>query len=342
MALVLLSGCVITDGNFKYRGTKVEVETIDLKGIKTVEFNLGAEDVVINTENVSKASFNIEKTYRANEREYGEELLEKAEILFERRGDRLVVERKKEKSLGISELTKGYVSIDIEVALPADIALEIDTGSGDVEVADREAMLIIDTGSGDVETGVAGSGLDVNTGSGDVEVETARHDVRIKTGSGDVLVGGLGGKAFIGTGSGDVVVRKVAGDVSVDTGSGDIEISNSVGSVSGDTGSGDVEFLHHTGGADISTSSGDITLGLDGGEGDISISTGSGEVDIIMYGGDAYEVDINTGSGSISSRIPMTVKDASRRRLSGKYGSGGFSLSVKTSSGSVSLTKGAI
>jgi hypothetical protein len=61
-----------------------------------------------------------------------------------------------------------------------------------------------------------------------------------------------------------------------------------------------------------------------------------------MYGGDAYELDISTASGSISSQIPLTVRDASRRRLSGRYGSGGFSLSVSTSSGSISLVKGAI
>jgi hypothetical protein len=199
-AMLLLSGCVIADGNFKYRGTRVEVETVDLGGVEVVEFNLGSEDLVITTEEVGTASFTIEKTYRANEKEYGEELMDKAEILFNRHGDRLVVERKKDKSLGLSQITKGYVSIDIEVALPAGLALDIDTGSGDVEVADREAMLAIDTGSGDVETGVAAGGLNVDTGSGDMRIKTARHNVNLKAGSGDIFVGGLGGDARIGTG----------------------------------------------------------------------------------------------------------------------------------------------
>jgi hypothetical protein len=65
-------------------------------------------------------------------------------------------------------------------------------------------------------------------------------------------------------------------------------------------------------------------------------------VDVILYGGDAYEVEVETGSGSISSHIPLTVRDASRRRLSGRYGSDGFSITVKTSSGSVSLMRGAV
>jgi len=342
MALFVFAGCVITNGNYKYRGTRVEVETIDLEGVEVVEFTLGSEDVVIMTEEGRSADFTIEKTFRANEEEYGKELLDEAEILFKLQGDRLVVERKKDKHLGLSQLTKGYVSIDIEVGLPAGMRLDVRTGSGDVEIADREGPVEIDTGSGDVEVGVAAAGLDVNTGSGDVEVETARHVVNLDTGSGDIFVGGIGGNGKISTGSGDVTVRKVAGEIGVGTGSGDVEINNSVGAVEVDTGSGDVDILHHTGSADINTSSGDITLGLDGGEGEIVIDTSSGEVDIVMYGVDAYKVDISTGSGSISSRVPMTVRDASRRKLSGRYGEGGFSLIVNTASGSVSIMKGAI
>ncbi len=342
MAMFVFAGCVIAEGNFKYRGTRVEVETIDLEGIETIEFILGSEDVIVTTEEVGKADFNIEKTFRANEKEYGEELLDKAEITFTRRGDRLVVERKKETHLGLSQVTKGYVSIDISVGLPARMRLDVHTGSGDVEIADREGLLKIDTGSGDVEVGVAGGGLKVDTGSGDMKIGTARHDVNLDAGSGDIFVGGIGGNGRISTGSGDVTVRKVAGDIGVGTGSGDVQIDTSVGAVKAGTGSGDVDVLHHTGSADLSASSGDVTLGLDGGEGDIVIKTSSGEVDIIMYGGDAYEIDVSTGSGSISSQIPMTVRDASRRKLSGRYGEGGFSLTVNTASGGVSIKRGAI
>jgi len=342
MALFVFAGCVIADGNFKYRGTRVEVETIDLGGVEVVEFVLGSEDVIIMTEEVRSADFTIEKTFRANEEEYGEELLDEAEILFKRQGDRLIIERKKDRHLGLSQVTKGHVSIDIEVGLPAGMRLDVHTGSGDVEIADREGPVEIDTGSGDVEVGVAAGGLNVDTGSGDMKIETARHVVNLDSGSGDIFVGGIGGNGKISTGSGDVTVRKVAGEIGVGTGSGDVEINSSVGAVKAGTGSGDVDILHHTGSADVNTSSGDINLGLDGGEGDIIINTSSGEVEIVMYGGDAYEVDISTGSGSISSRIPLTVRDASRRKLSGRYGDGGFSLSVDTASGSVSIMKGAI
>jgi hypothetical protein len=341
-ALLVMSGCVITEGNFKFRGTEVTSKSVDLGGIEVVEFILGSEDVVIETDEVQTAEFMIKKTYRAREREYGEGLLKEAEILFNRHGDRLVVERKKEKDLGITRLSKGYVSIDIAVGLPADIRLEVDTGSGDVEIADRSAPVKVDTGSGDVRMGEASSGLEVSTGSGDMIVEAARQSVNLSAGSGDITVGGVGGKAELHTGSGDVTVRKLTGEAEVSTGSGDVEISNSSGSVKAVTGSGDIEMSHHSGSTDLNTSSGDVDLGIDGGDGDIGVKTSSGEVDIVVYGGDAYEVEIATSSGSISSRLPLTVRDASRRKLSGHYGSGGFNLRVTTSSGGVSIVRGAI
>ena len=52
IALFAFAGCVIADGNFKYKGTRVEVETVDLDGIEIIEFILGSEDVVIMTEEV--------------------------------------------------------------------------------------------------------------------------------------------------------------------------------------------------------------------------------------------------------------------------------------------------
>jgi hypothetical protein len=341
-ALVALSGCMLVEGGFKYKGTKVEIQTADISGIDIVEMNLGSEDVVVTSDDVREAQFEIKKTYRANDREYGEELLDEAEIIIERDGRRLVVERKNEGRSGLSRITKGYVSIDITVGLPADIELSIHTGSGDVNLAERNAPVEITTGSGDLEVAAAAHDLEARTGSGDIEVGKAGGEVNFHTGSGDVYAREVEGPLDVSTGSGDVSLRSVAGDFEIGTGSGDVEVEISAGDAQASTGSGDISLSHHTGGVDLSTSSGDVILGLDGGRGDVMIKTASGEVDVVLYGGDAYEVDIETGSGSISSRIPLTVSDASRRRLEGHYGEGGFSIRVRTSSGGISLMRGAI
>ena len=34
IGLVVLSGCVVTNGTFKYKGTRVEIESVDLEGVE--------------------------------------------------------------------------------------------------------------------------------------------------------------------------------------------------------------------------------------------------------------------------------------------------------------------
>lgn len=111
--------------------------------------------------------------------------------------------------------------------------IEAETGSGDISMSDVAGVAVVGTGSGQVygrQLDVAA--LDISTGSGDidVEIEQAPGAVDISTGSGDVeLVVPSGAYAVdISTGAGDVdvsgVTQQASADqrIEIDTGSGDV------------------------------------------------------------------------------------------------------------------------
>lgn len=149
----------------------------------------------------------------------------------------------------------GYgCSVDYELVVPRGVAVEGETGSGDVTVA-----------------GVA--------------------TVDVELGSGNVAVRAVGGAVAVDTGSGEISVHDVVGPVAVDTGSGGIQLSgvsrssrlhSSSGSVSG-------EMLH--GPVDASTNSGDVVLNLDGPQ-DVRAETSSGDVELTVPAG-RYRVEHN-------------------------------------------------
>jgi DUF4097 and DUF4098 domain-containing protein YvlB len=85
-----------------------------------------------------------------------------------------------------------------------------------------------------------------------------------------------------------------------------------------------------------------VAVGVSGSDGSVEVKTASGDIDVALYGNDSVELDISTMQGTITSKIPIIVKEASRRHLVGVSGAGALKLKLETSSGSVSVTRGSI
>jgi DUF4097 and DUF4098 domain-containing protein YvlB len=54
------------------------------------------------------------------------------------------------------------------------------------------------------------------------------------------------------------------------------------------------------------------------------------------------ELDVTTTSGSIHCKVPIVVKDATRRRLLGVAGDGRLKLKIGTTSGEVMIAGGSV
>ncbi len=182
--------------------------------------------------------------------------LDGMDLVTDLRGSDLEVRMEAESNTGSLNFSlfnmswSSYAFIDIDIEVPAGMTLEIDDGSGSIDIRDTVGELSIDDGSGSISiSGVAGN-VDIRDGSGGIEVRDVTGSVRVDDGSGSISI------------------REVSGDVEIpDDGSGSIDISNVGGSVRiDDDGSGSIDVY-------------DV-------EGDfIARSTGSGGVDYGRIGG---------------------------------------------------------
>lgn len=127
----------------------------------------------------------------------------------------------------------------IEVAIPVASDLVARSGSADIEVSGTLMTARVKSGSGAVRLGQATTVV-VDTGSGDVVIAEVDGDLKIRTGSGAVDLGRVARTASVSTGSGDVCLGQALGTVVVKTGSGDLEVGDSAADVSAKSGSGDV------------------------------------------------------------------------------------------------------
>ena len=118
-----------------------------------------------------------------------------------------------------------YARIDLTIVVPAGTDLEIDDGSGGIDLVDVGHVRLED-GSGSVYIEGAESVV-LDDGSGGVTVVDVRGDVRVEDGSGEIEIRGVGGEVVVDDGSGSIDIESVGGSVFVEEmGSGRLTVDD--------------------------------------------------------------------------------------------------------------------
>jgi hypothetical protein len=139
----------------------------------------------------------------------------------------LSLEKEDDKAVLIAQFndrTYNNERIDVEVIMPASLALLVDDRSGDI---------LIESVS---------NGLSLNDRSGDIELKDIAGLVRIEDRSGDVVGKNLRGDVIINDRSGEIQIKDVIGDLTIDDSSGDIRAKNIFGVVTVEDSSGDIDI----------------------------------------------------------------------------------------------------
>ena len=178
------------------------------------------------------------------------------------------------------------ISIDYDINVPVDVALNLHSGSGDVEVDNVGRFLSATSGSGTVRARGIHGPADLESGSGELTLEDAgAGDVKAKTGSGDIRVHGFNGSFNARTGSGDIdAYGHLQNGGMIMTGSGDVKLHltpDSKFTLEAATGSGDIRVnMPGVMAANSESSRHHVTTDVNGGGPALQIRTGSGDIEI--------------------------------------------------------------
>lgn len=210
------------------------------------------------------------------------------------------------------------ISITYDIVTPAQTRLHSATGSGNSSAEGLAGPAEASSGSGDVKLNDIGADVTAHTGSGEVAISGVKGALRATSGSGNIRADQIGGAITASTGSGDVrLTQSGEGDVEVSTGSGTVEVNGVKGAVQIGTGSGNI------------TAEGTPA-------GNWRIHTGSGDLTVELPQQSSFELYAHTSSGSIESKFNITTEGTiSPRDFHGRVGSGGPTLDLRTSSGSI-------
>ena len=228
---------------------------IDPAGLQALRVELGSSDLNVQGD-AAASKIEVRAKACASEQAWLDEL----QIEQNRQGNKAVVKTAPRPShSGI--FGKNYAYIDFVVRVPANLAIEVESGSGDTHASNIASLAY-------------------HSGSGDLNLDQAAGAVTVTVGSGDVVASHLGSFRLDHAGSGDMHVSDVRGEVTIGhVGSGDLSFSDVRGSVRAESiGSGD--FVADKIGGDVyigSIGSGDVTAKTVGGNLTVR-SSGSGDV----------------------------------------------------------------
>lgn len=158
------------------------------------------------------------------------------------------------------------------------------------------------------------------TGSGDMEIQDVGASLKAQTGSGSIRANGVQGTATLGSGSGDVEMHHSGpGDVKAETGSGSLRLYGVSGALRASTGSGDVQV------------DGEPTT-------DWKLSTGSGSIKLGLGSSAHFNLDADTGSGSVHVQQPISMQgNLNRHHITGTVNGGGPTIRASTGSGDITI-----
>jgi DUF4097 and DUF4098 domain-containing protein YvlB len=245
--------------------------TLDTDGIRVLELDTGAGYLDITG---TSGSSDIE--IRARACTDSRRRLEDMDVLYQRRGNAWEVETETGDARdGFSLFSlfdfDSHASIDVDVRVPAGLLLDIDDGSGAINVRDVTGELRINDGSGEIELSRFTGEVDIDDGSGGTDIHDVNGRVRVNDGSGSITIARTM-DVTVRDGSGSISIRDIEGNVDVpDDGSGSITIERVSGNVLiDDDGSGDIR---------VDEVRGDFTA-RNTGSGDLDYRNVDGRVDV--------------------------------------------------------------
>jgi hypothetical protein len=177
------------------------------------------------------------------------------------------------------------ISIDYDISVPAEVALNLHSGSGDIKVSQVGRFLTAATGSGNITDAGSHGAVDVGAGSGDIKLELeGSGDVKARTGSGNIHIEGLNGALNAKSGSGNLEARgRLTGPANLAAGSGNIKLHlmpDAHFNLEAATGSGDIHIGFPGAPVQDEHSRHHITAPINGGGAPLEVRTGSGEIEI--------------------------------------------------------------
>lgn len=176
------------------------------------------------------------------------------------------------------------------------------------------------------------------TGAGTIHAESITGFVHAATGNGDVIVNGVGNDSRLMTSAGNLDIQGAHGVLQARTSTGNLTIRDSdIKDSIIEAGTGNITATNLKGGVRVNTGNGNLSLaGLP--TADWEMRTGNGTIQFHADAGAKFELDAETGAGTIDSSLSSPLNGhITNGVLRGPVNGGGSVVKMYTGNGNITL-----
>ena len=216
-------------GDYDYE--EVRELALDAGGLESLRIDAGAGSLTIRgVEGSDQVEVMATVLVSGAEGDKARDFIEKHMVLsLDRSGNKAELVADFKGGMGFGN-DRGAIALDVR--MPKGVDVDIDDGSGSIEVHGTGSALLINDGSGSITVSDV-TDVVVDDGSGSIDLRDISGDVQVEDGSGSIKVSRVAGSIVIDDGSGSIDVADVRGSFKVvDAGSGSVNYRDVAGDVS--------------------------------------------------------------------------------------------------------------
>ncbi|MDF2192015.1 hypothetical protein [Paraflavitalea sp. CAU 1676] len=232
---------------------------------------------------------------------------------------------------------KKALSVSFKIYVPRNVATNLTTSGGNVSLAHLSGVQDFRTSGGNLHLEDLTGKIKGATSGGNIHLKDSKDDITLTTSGGNVEARNCDGKLHLTTSGGNVTLEDLSGNIDATTSGGTVRGNAIKGDLSAVTSGGNVMLSDLSASVNASTSGGNMNVTIKELGSFVKLSNSGGNINVELPGNKGLDLRI-TGDKVKASALNNFSGTVDEDSIDGKLNGGGIPVTVKGSSGRVTLT----
>lgn len=232
---------------------------------------------------------------------------------------------------------KKALSISFKIFVPRNVSSTLTTSGGNLHLSHLTGTQDFRTSGGNLHIDDLTGKIKGITSGGNIHLSNSKEDISLTTSGGNIDAKNSSGKLNLSTSGGNVTLEDLTGKIDATTSGGNVRGTTIAGELSAVTSGGNVTLNNLACSVDAATSGGYINANIKELIGYVKLTNSGGTIDLEIPGNKGLDLKISGDKVKVSSlsNFSGTIEED---YVGGKLNGGGIPVTVKGSSGRVTLS----
>jgi len=231
---------------------------------------------------------------------------------------------------------KNALSISFRIFVPQNVSTDLNTSGGSISLTNLSGKQDFTTSGGSLHVEKVSGKVNGRTSGGSIDLEDSKDDIELTTSGGSIDARNTQGTLKLVTSGGSLKLSGLKGNIKATTSGGSVSGKDIQGELSAFTSGGSVHLSNLSCSLEAGTSGGNVDVSFAALGKYVKISNSAGNIDLELPKGKGFDLKLEA-SRIKTDRLENFSGKIEEDEIDGKLNGGGIPVTVKASSGKISL-----